>query len=74
MIMLRDTMRSMAFAIRWTTPNGPASTRRKDPVNALSYAVQMLGKGYSDVVIVDSSDERKAYAPSEFRRFYLEKE
>lgn len=72
--MLRDAMRSMAFAIQWITPNGPASTRRKDPMDALSYAVQMLGKGYSDVLIVDLSDEGKAYAPSEFRQFYLDKE
>ena len=27
--------------------------RRKDPVDALKYAVEMLGKGYADVVIVD---------------------
>jgi hypothetical protein len=32
---------------------GPASTQRKDPVDALRYAMQMLGKGYADVVIVD---------------------
>jgi len=34
----------------------------------------MLGKGYSDVVIVVLSDRGKAYAPAEFRQFYLEKE
>src|SRR5262245_40424131 len=51
---------------------GPASTWRKDPMDALSHAVQMLGKGYSDVVIVDLSDQGKAYAPAEFRELYLD--
>ena len=39
----------MAFAIQWTGPQGLASTRRKDPVDALKYAVEMLGKGYAEV-------------------------
>jgi hypothetical protein len=39
----------MAFAIQWTGPQGLASTRRKDPVDALKYAIEMLGKGYAEV-------------------------
>ena len=62
----------MAFAIQWTGPIGPASTQRKDSVDALRYAMQMLGKGYADVVIVDLAEDGKAYAPSEFRDLYLE--
>jgi hypothetical protein len=63
----------MAFAIQWTGPQGPASTRRKDPVDALKYAVEMLGKGYADVVIVDLAENGQAYAPSDFRDLYLDK-
>jgi hypothetical protein len=62
----------MAFAIQWTSPNGPASTRRKDAFEALNYAVQMQAKGYTDVVIVDLSDQGKTYAPAGFRQFYLD--
>ncbi len=56
----------MAFAIQWTGPNGPASTQRKEPVDALRYAMQMLAKGYANVVIVDLAEDGKAYAPAEF--------
>ena len=56
----------MAFAIQWTGPRGPASTQRKDPVDALRCAMQMLAKGYADVVIVDLAEDGKAYAPAEF--------
>jgi hypothetical protein len=62
----------MPFAIQWTGPLGPASTRRKDPVDALRYAMQVQAKGYADVVIVDLAEEGNAYAPAEFREFYLE--
>ena len=41
----------MAFAIRWTGPRSPASNQRKDWLDALRCAVQMLGKGYADVVM-----------------------
>ena len=63
----------MAFAIQWTGPQGPASTRRKDPVDALRYAVEMLGKGYVDVVIVDLAENGQPYAPADFRDLYLDK-
>jgi hypothetical protein len=46
---------------------GPATTHRNGPIDALRYAIRMLGKGYADVVIVDLG---KAYAPAEFREFY----
>ena len=63
----------MAFAIQWTGPMGPASTRRKAPVDALKYAVELLAKGYADVVIVDLAENGKAYAPADFRDLYLDK-
>ncbi len=62
----------MAFAIQWTGPSGLASTQRKDPVDALRYAMQMLAKGYADVVIVELAEDGKAYAPAEFRDLYLD--
>ena len=63
----------MAFAIQWTGPQGLASTRRKDPVDALKYAIEMLGKGYVDVVIVDLAENGQPYAPADFRDLYLDK-
>ena len=63
----------MAFAIQWTGPQGLASTRRKDPVDALKYAIEMLGKGYADVVIVDLAENGQAHAPADFRDLYLDK-
>jgi hypothetical protein len=44
----------------------------KDPVDALSYAMQMLAKGYADVVIVDLAEDGSAFAPAEFREFYVD--
>jgi hypothetical protein len=41
-------------------------------VDALRYAMQVQAKGYADVVIVDLAEEGNAYAPAEFREFYLE--
>jgi hypothetical protein len=51
---------------------GPATTHRNSPIDALRYATEMLGKGYADVVIVDLAENGKAYAPAEFREFYLD--
>jgi hypothetical protein len=51
---------------------GTASTQRKAPVDALRYAMQTVGKGYADVVIVDLAEDAKAYARAEFRDLYLE--
>ena len=51
----------------------PASTQRKNPVKALRYAMQMLGKGYADIVIVDLAEDGKAYAPAEFAPFFWTK-
>jgi hypothetical protein len=34
--------------------------------------MEMLGKGYADVVIVDLAENGKAYAPAKFREFYLD--
>ena len=62
----------MPFAIQWTGPLGPATTRRDSPIEALGYAIEMLGKGYADVVIIALTENGKAYAPAEFREFYLD--
>jgi hypothetical protein len=62
----------MLFAIQWNGPSGPASTQRKDPIDALRYAMQMLGKGYAGVVIIDLAEDGQAYAPLEFRELYLD--
>jgi hypothetical protein len=62
----------MPFAIQWTGPAGPTMTHRNNPIDALRYAIEMLGKGYADVVIIDLAENGKAYAPAEFREFYLD--
>jgi hypothetical protein len=62
----------MAFAIEWTGPIGPATTHRHGPVEALRFAIEMIGKGYQDVVIVDTTDSGKQYNVAEFRQFYLD--
>jgi hypothetical protein len=50
---------------------GTAMTHRDSPIAALRYAGEMLGKGYADVIIVDLAEHGKAYAPADFREFYL---
>jgi hypothetical protein len=62
----------MTFEIQWTSPSGPASTKRKGAVDALRFAMEVLGKGYADVVIVDLAEDGQAYTPAEFRDLYLE--
>jgi hypothetical protein len=49
----------MAFAIEWTGPMGPATTHRHGPLEALRFAIEMIGKGYQDVVIVDTTNNGK---------------
>jgi hypothetical protein len=46
----------MPFAVQWTGHLGPATTHRDTAVEAIRFAIEMLGKGYADVVIVDSAD------------------
>ena len=62
----------MFFTILWTAPTGPATTRRNNPIEAIRCAIQMLAKGYADVVIVDPSKGEKAYSPTEFAQFYTD--
>jgi hypothetical protein len=45
-------------------------THRDTPADAVKFAVELLGKGFADVVIVDLDDGGKVYAPAEFARFY----
>jgi len=51
---------------------GRVTTHRNSPIDALRYAIEMLDKRYADVVIVDAAENGKAYAPAEFREFYLD--
>jgi hypothetical protein len=62
----------MAFAIEWTGPMGPATTHRDGPVEALRFAIEMIGKGYRDVVIVATTNNGKQYNVAEFRQFYVD--
>jgi hypothetical protein len=47
-------------------PNGTSINSAQKPVDALRYAVQMFGRGYTDVVIVDLSEDGKAYSLADF--------
>jgi hypothetical protein len=62
----------MFFTILGTAPTGPAASHRYDAIEAVKCAIQMLAKGYADVVIVDSSNGDKAYTPTEFAQFYAD--
>ena len=60
----------MPFAIQWTGSLGPATTERNTSVEAIRYALELLGKGFADVVIIDLAEDGKAYAPYEFAQLY----
>jgi hypothetical protein len=60
----------MPFEIQWTGPQGAAMTHRDKPVDAIRFAIEMLGKGYGDVVIIDLDRGGKAYASAEFAQLY----
>ena len=64
------SQRRMPFAVQWIGHLGRATTHRDAAVEAIRFAIEMLGKGYADVVIVDSADGGKAYAPAQFAQFY----
>lgn len=63
-------MATMPFEIQWTGRQGPSMTHRATPAEAVRFAIEMLGKGFSDVVVVDLDDGGKTYAPAEFAQFY----
>jgi hypothetical protein len=60
----------MPFTIQWTGPLGPATTSRDSPVEAIRFAVELLGNAYGDVLIIDQTQGGKAYTPPEFATFY----
>ena len=60
----------MPFIVRWSNPAGTASTRRNTPIEARNWAVEMMGKGFQDVVILDENG--KAYNPSDFAKLYVD--
>jgi hypothetical protein len=42
----------MPFAVQWTGHLGPATAHRATAVEAIRFAIEMLGKGFADVLIV----------------------
>jgi hypothetical protein len=56
----------MRFEIQWTGHQGAAMTHRDTPVEAVKFAIEILGRGFSDVVIVDLREGGKTYTPAEF--------
>ena len=44
-------------------------THRNTPVEAIRFAIEMLGKDFTDVVIVDTEEGGKTYTPFEFEQF-----
>jgi hypothetical protein len=60
----------MPFAVQWTGRLGPATDHRATAVEAIRFAIEMLGKGFADVLIVDKEDGGKVYMPAEFAQFY----
>jgi len=59
----------MRFEIQWTGHQGAAMTHRNTPVEAIRFAIEMLGKDFTDVVIVDTEEGGKTYTPFEFEQF-----
>ena len=45
-------------------------THRDTPVEAIRFAIEMLGKDFTDVVIVDLAHGRRTYTTAEFVRLY----
>jgi hypothetical protein len=60
----------MTFEIQWTGHQGAAMTHRDTPVEAIRIAIEMLGKDFTDVVIVDLAHGRRTYTTAEFVRLY----
>jgi hypothetical protein len=61
---------AMTFEIQWTGHQGAAMTHRDTPVEAIRFAIEMLYKDFTDVVIVDLAEGGKTYTPAEFARLY----
>jgi hypothetical protein len=51
----------MTFEIQWTGHQGAAMTHRATPVEAIRFAIEMLGQDFTDVVIVDLNEGGKTY-------------
>ena len=60
----------MTFEIQWTGHQGAAMTHRDTSAEAIRFAIEMLGKDFTDVVIVDLANGGKTYTPAEFARLY----
>ena len=59
---------AMTFEIQWTGHQGAAMTHRDTLVETIKFAIEMLGKDFTDVVIVDLAEGGKTYTPAEFAR------
>jgi hypothetical protein len=51
---------------------GPATTWCDSPIESLKWAMQMFGKGYADVVIVNLAENGKVYGSADFNHFCRE--
>jgi hypothetical protein len=60
----------MPFTIQWTAPLGPDMTSRESELDAIKAATEMLGQGYTEILIVDEGPDGKAYTLAEFAEFY----
>jgi hypothetical protein len=60
----------MTFEIQWTGHQGAAMTHRATPVEAIRFAIEMLGQDFTDVVIVDLNEGGKTYTLGKFTRLY----
>jgi hypothetical protein len=60
----------MRFQIQWTGHQGAAMAHRATPVEAIRFAIEMFGKDFTDVVIIDTDEGGKIYTLFEFQQFY----
>jgi hypothetical protein len=60
----------MRFEIQWTRHQGVAMTHRNTAVEAIRFAIEMLGEDFTDVVIIDTNEGGKIYRPFELQRIY----
>jgi hypothetical protein len=67
---LRPERGVMRFEIQWTGHQGAAMTHRDTAAEAIRFAIEMLGKDFTDVVIIDTNESAKTYRPFEFEQFY----
>jgi hypothetical protein len=60
----------MPYIISFSNPAGAASVRRDTPKEALNHALELAGKGFQNVTILDENG--KAYAIADFAKFFAD--